>query len=57
MGDVAADRSAAMGEAKAAELAERLKTPLASISRTTGEMEKRSPLFRESSANPQQNLF
>lgn len=52
-----ADRAAAAGEAQAVILADRLRAPLPSISRTTGDIEKSSPLFRESSANPQQNLF
>ena len=52
-----ADRAAAAGEAQAVILGDRLRAPLPSISRTTGDIEKSSPLFRESSANPQQNLF
>lgn len=57
MENVSAERAAANGEAQAATLAERLRAPLPSISRTTGDIEKTSPLFRESSANPQINLF
>ena len=57
MENVAAERAAATGEAQAVVLADRLRAPLPSISRTTGDIEKSSPLFRESSANPQQNLF
>jgi hypothetical protein len=57
MENVAAERAAASGEAQAATLAERLRAPLPSISRTTGDIEKTSPLFRESSANPQTSLF
>jgi hypothetical protein len=57
METVAADRAAAAGEALAAILADRLRAPLPSISCVTGDIEKGSPLFRESSANPQQNLF
>jgi hypothetical protein len=57
METVAADRAAAAGESQAAKLAEMLKSPLPSISRITGDMEVNAPLFRESPANPQQNLF
>ena len=57
METVAADRVAAAGEAQAVILADRLRAPLPSISLTTGDIEKTSPLFRESPANPQQNLF
>ena len=57
METVAADRAAAAGESQAAKLAEMLRSPLPSISRITGDMEVNAPLFRESPANPQQNLF
>jgi hypothetical protein len=57
MGSVSKDRATAFGEAQAVILADRLRAPLPSISRTTGDIEKTSPLFRESSANPQTNLF
>jgi len=57
MGNVAADRAAASGEAMAAELADRLRAPLPSVSRIAGDIEMHSPLFRESSANPQPFLF
>jgi hypothetical protein len=57
METVAADRAAAASEAQGVVLAERLHSPLPSISRTTGLIETRSPLFSESAANPQQLLF
>ena len=52
-----ADRAAAAAESLAAELGERLRSPLPSITRITGDMEKNSPLFCGSSANPQQSMF
>lgn len=52
-----ADRAAAAGESLAAELSDRLLMPRPSISRATGEIEKHSPLFCGSSANPQPSLF
>lgn len=52
-----ADRASAAGESLAAELSDRLLMPRPSISRVTGEMEKHSPLFCGSSANPQPSLF
>jgi hypothetical protein len=57
METVAADRAQAIGEAQADELTARLKSPLPSITRTCGDIEMHSPLFRESPANPQQDLF
>jgi len=57
METVPADRAAAAGESLAAELSERLKASLPSISRATGDIEQHSPLFRETDANPQQTLF
>ena len=57
METVAADRAAAAGESLAAELSDRLLMPRPSISRATGEIEKYSPLFCGSSANPQPSLF
>jgi hypothetical protein len=57
METVEADRAEVAGVELAASLAERLRAPLPSISRATGEMETRSPLFCESPANPQQTLF
>jgi hypothetical protein len=57
METVEADRAAAAGESLAAELGARLLSPLPSITRTTGAIEMHSPLFCESSANPQTNLF
>lgn len=57
MESVTEERAAAAGEALAVSLAERLRSPLPSISRAAGEMETRSPLFRETAANPQKNLF
>ena len=57
MESVAADRAAAAGEAQAVILEDRLRAHLPSISAITGDIEKSSPLFRESDANPQKNLF
>jgi hypothetical protein len=57
METVSADRAAASNEAVAVDISIQLHTPLPSISRVTGEIEKHSPLFRESDANPQPKLF
>lgn len=51
------ERAAAAGEALAVSLADRLRSPLASVSRTTGDMETNSPLFSGSDANLQRILF
>ena len=52
-----ADRADAAGEALALVLADRLRAPLPSISRKTGDIEINSPLFAGSPANPQKSLF
>ena len=54
---VPTDRAVATAEAQGEQLTAQLLTPAPSISRTTGQMERHSPLFRESSANSQLNLF
>jgi hypothetical protein len=54
---VPAARAVAASETAGAELTAQLLAPLGSISARTGEMETRSPLFRESDANPQRTLF
>jgi hypothetical protein len=57
MENVAAERAGAVGEANAVQIAGLLRSPLPSISRIAGDIETNSPLFRETSANPQQSLF
>jgi hypothetical protein len=54
---VPAARAVAASEAAGADLTAQLLAPLGSITATTGAMETRSPLFRESGANPQGSLF
>ena len=51
------DRTAALGEAAADSMTRQLLTPLPSISRISGLIEKLSPLFCESPANSQLKLF
>jgi hypothetical protein len=54
---VAADRAEAAAEAQGESLTLRMREPRRSISAAAGAMEVHSPLFCDSSANPQQNLF
>lgn len=56
-GNVAADRAAAAADAQGEALTAELLRPAASISARTGTIETYSPLFRDSAANPQLNLF
>lgn len=55
------DAVAAQDEAAAAErgreLTEMMREPLKSIDARTGDMEKHSPLFRDTDANPHARLF
>jgi hypothetical protein len=54
---VPAARAVAASETAGADLTAQLLAPLGSISAQTGRLESQSPLFRESDANPQRNLF
>ncbi len=54
---VPSDRAAALAIATGEELTRRMHSPRKSINRAAGAMEVCSPLFRESAANPQADLF
>jgi hypothetical protein len=56
-GNVPADRAEALAVATGETLTARLLSPRRSISRLAGYMESHAPLFRETSANPQQSIF
>jgi hypothetical protein len=55
-GDIEAQRTAA-GEEQGRQLTDRLLAPRPSISRAAGEMERESPLFRDTEASGQGSLF
>ena len=57
MAHVPADRAEAAAIAEGESLTGQMLTPMASISRTAGQLETFSPLFRETAANPQLSLF
>jgi hypothetical protein len=57
MGEAVAEQDVAAAAKRGEELTKELQQPGADISRRTGEMERNSPLFRETEANPQFALF
>ena len=57
MEDTAAAREQARAEEEGRQLTARLLSPRGSIESLAGEIEQRSPLFRETSANPFMGLF
>jgi hypothetical protein len=57
MGQVPAERAEATAEQQRKDLTEKLTEPPKSIERAAGEMEQKSPLFRDTEANPQSGLF
>lgn len=52
-----AERAQARAEEEGRQLTARLLSPAGSIESLAGEIESRSPLFRDTTANPHQTLF
>jgi hypothetical protein len=57
MEHVPAEHAEALAQATGEALTAKLLEPLADIERKAGEIEQRSPLFRDTEANPQPDLF
>jgi 2'-5' RNA ligase len=57
MESVPAERAEANAEQQGKELSEKLTEPPKSVERAAGEIEQKSPLFRDTEANPQESLF